>query len=320
MYPFANAALKGGNVGTDDFEKLRHTYSQMSEEKIRELYQTGPAGFGNREIWDLVVAEYDARDFTVDADDGAAAEIEYIEEGFFYDDDLPQSDPDGFACLKQYCQTHRSASSSRRYADLTLTSRREFMNKRLWPAIQGGTLIVGYNLAFDLTRLAVGVVAARGQMFDGGFSIPLFDYQATDGSWEVSKYRPWLRIKPLDGRRTLMGFASRRGASGPERWAGPNAYGKLLDLRHLTFALTDKKLSLARSAEAFGLPVEKSAVEEHGVISEAYIDYNRRDVEVTAALLEALKVEWDRHPVALSPDRVMSLRQAWPRAISAHLG
>lgn len=80
MYPFANAALKGDNVETDDFEKLRHTYSQMSEEKIRELYQTGPAGFGNREIWDLVLAEYDARDFTVDADDGAAAEIEYIQE------------------------------------------------------------------------------------------------------------------------------------------------------------------------------------------------------------------------------------------------
>src|SRR4029077_15975650 len=74
----------------------------------------------------------------------------------------------------------------------------------------------------------------------------------------------------------------------------------------LVFALTDRHLRLDMAAEIFGFPGRKLAGEEHGRVTETYIDYNRQDVALTAALLEAVWREWNRHPIMLSPDKVMS--------------
>jgi hypothetical protein len=103
-----------------------------------------------------------------------------------------------------------------------------------------------------------------------------------------------------------MGLSRRNGAPPAERQVPLEALGRLLDLKHLASALTDQHLSLAKAAVAFGLQLGKLEAEQHGVITDAYIDYNRRDVEVTARLLEAVRAEWDRHPLALSPDKVLS--------------
>jgi hypothetical protein len=54
---------------------------------------------------------------------------------------------------------------------------------------------------------------------------------------------------------------------------------------------------------AFGLDVAKGTVEEHGVLTPEYIDYNRQDVRVTWALYRELMAEWRRHPIALAPER-----------------
>ena len=130
-------------------------------------------------------------------------------------------------------------------------------------------MIVGYNLAFDLSRLGTHAAPARGDMFEGGFSITLFDYHAGLGERRPNPYRPWLRIKPIDSKRTLMGFAKRMGATEAERAAGPGALAALLDLRHLAFALTDQKLSLESASAAFGIPEAKLPVTAHGRITRA---------------------------------------------------
>lgn len=70
--------------------------------------------------------------------------------------------------------------------------------------------------------------------------------------------------------------------------------------------MTDRHHSLSSAAKAFGLEDDKLDVQEHGVISEQYIDYNRQDVALTASLLEVVRAEWDRHPLAMAPDKVMS--------------
>ncbi len=228
-----------------------------------------------------------------------------LEEGLIYDDALPERDPAGYALLVAYAESHLPATTNLRFPRLVLWSRRQFLDERLWPAIRGGgTLIVGYNLAFDLTRLGTQAAPARGEMFEGGFSVTLYDYNAGGGKRLPNKYRPWLRLKPIDSKRTLMGFAKSRGATPDERSAGP--LGRLLDLRHLVFALTDKKLSLEGAAKAFGLSDVKLPDAEHGTITERYIDYNRQDVALTTRVLEAVRAEWDRHPLALAPERVMS--------------
>jgi hypothetical protein len=236
---------------------------------------------------------------------GLHGEFECFEEGLIYADDLPEYNPAGWAILQEYASTHEPATNNRRRPALLLYSRREFLEKRLWKAVQAGALIVGYNLAFDLTRLASACAEARDSTFLGGFSVTLWEW-CHNGQWEENHHRPRLRLKALDGKRTLMGFTRRMGAPEEERRQRLEDLGRLLDLQHLVFALTAKHLRLARAAPVFGLTVGKLETEVHGVITPEYITYNRRDVEVTALLLEAVRGEWDRHPLALSPDKVLS--------------
>src|SRR5439155_10211240 len=47
-------------------------------------------------------------------------------------------------------------------------------------------------------------------------------------------------------------------------------------------------------------------IAQHGQITPPYIDYNRQDVALSAGVLVAALAEWERHPLALSPDKVMS--------------
>jgi len=229
-----------------------------------------------------------------------------LEEGLVYADDLPERDPVGFACLQEYVVTHGAQTQNSRRMQLLLLSRREFVNDRLWKAFDGGALVVGFNLLFDLTRLGIGCGEARGRMFSGGFAIPLFEYQTETGVWRLDSFRPWFRFKSIDSKRALMGLTRRRGARPAEREQAPDALGRFLDLRTLVFALTDKSHSLESAAVALGVADGKLAGAVHGQISPQYIDYNRQDVAVTVAVLLAALAEWDRHPVALSPDKVMS--------------
>ncbi|MCH8986242.1 MAG: hypothetical protein IIB04_06470 [Acidobacteria bacterium] len=50
----------------------------------------------------------------------------------------------------------------------------------------------------------------------------------------------------------------------------------------------------------------KAESETHGVITPEYIDYNRRDVLAPKELLEKLREEFDRHPIALDPCKAYS--------------
>ncbi len=236
---------------------------------------------------------------------GPHGEFECLEEGLVHADDLETADPKGWPLLQQYVRTHRPATRNRRRPKLLLVARRQFVQDQLWKALDGGALIVGYNLAFDLTRLAVGVGESRHPMFLGGFSVAMFEWEHQGRRYE-NGHRPRFRMKVLDSKRTLLGVGRRRGARPEERQQPLEALGRLLDLKHLVFALTDKHLSLAKAAQAFGIQAGKLGTEQHGVVTEEYIDYNRRDVEVSAGLLEAVRAEWDRHPLALSPDKVMS--------------
>jgi len=229
-----------------------------------------------------------------------------LEEGFFHDDALPKMNPAGWQCLQEYVDSRRADTLNRRRPEIRLLSRREFVNERLWKAMEGGTLIVGYNLPFDLTRIAISAGPARGPMFGGGFSIAHFEYQDASGSWRENPYRPRFRLKALDSKRALMGLAQRRGARPEERRDPNQALGRFLDLKGLVFALTDKHLSLDKAAERFGLSERKLVIQTHGDLTTQSLDYNRQDVALTAQLLEAVRAEWDRHPLALSPDRVMS--------------
>lgn len=233
------------------------------------------------------------------------------DEGLFYADDLPATD---LAILKRYVTAHR-ADVAHGNARLRLLSLAEFLNSFYRASYKSRCLLVGFNLPFDLSRIAGDVAPARGR-FAGGFSLGLWFYR--DGAERKRRHqnRPRIGIKQIDGKRALKGFT---GLSNPDKSdlipegsktgkpeEGYKFRGHFLDLRTLAFALTDQSYSLESACEAFGIEHPKQRASRHGEVTEEYIDYNRRDVLATCELAEKLLEEYNKHGLSLQVTKAYS--------------
>lgn len=199
------------------------------------------------------------------------------QEGLFYADELADTNPDGISTLQRYAATHWSAAQGRRRR-LKLLTRAQFVEDVLFTAAwRGRSRVVGFNLPFDLSRLAIDVTDGRGRN-RGGFSFILSAGNAAKGYAE-RKHRPRIQIKHLNAHRAQISFA--RALDGAAGWAG-----EFLDLRTLTFALTARGHSLDSACAGFGVP-GKNDPGEHGTITADYIGYCRQDVAATAGLHHA---------------------------------
>jgi hypothetical protein len=176
-------------------------------------------------------------------------------------------------------------------------------------------LLVGFNLPFDLSRVACDFTTARGR-FAGGFALELWSYRDQHGHEHHNPHRPRIAIKHIDSKRALKGFT---GCHNPDRAdtipedsktgetePGYKFRGHFLDLRTLAFALTDRGYSLETACTAFGVEHGKQVAARHGEITMDYIDYNRRDVLATAELAVKLLEEYGKHPLALQPTKAYS--------------
>jgi hypothetical protein len=233
------------------------------------------------------------------------------EEGLFYADDLPAKD---IAILKDYIRTHTADVAGPR-AGLCLLMLSEFLDKLYHTAYKSRCLLVGFNLPFDLSRIAGDVAAARGR-FAGGFSFGLWFYRDKSGRKRRHQNRPRIGIKHIDSKRALKGFTARNNPDksdlipeGSESGAPEEGYkfrGHLADLRTVAFALTDQSYSLESACEAFGVEHGKQRAAHHGEITEAYVDYNRRDVLATSELALKLLEQYEKHGLSLQVTKAYS--------------
>ncbi len=211
--------------------------------------------------------------------------------------------------LREYTATHEpDATGWERRRSLALRSRRDFLENVLWPAMEAGALIVGFNLPFDISRLAAGYGNAR-KSYTGGFSFVLWEYEDADtGKRRPHPFRPRIIVKHLDSKKALMRVTrtAEDTANGTAKARARSWRGGLLDLRTLAFALTDRSHSLASACDAFGVEQGKGEAGEHGRITPEYVAYARQDVAATAALLVALRAEYDKHPLDLDPCKALS--------------
>jgi hypothetical protein len=231
---------------------------------------------------------------------------ELQEEALFYADDLPSKDR---KTLEKYV-----ASQNKRGACLLLLTRSEFLKKLYKAVYKGRALLVGFNLPFDLSRIAFTARLARGR-FAGGFSLAIWSYKKF-GVERPSTRRPSVGIKHIDSKRALKGFTARFGpddsdlipenSTTGEPQKGYKFRGHMLDLRTLAFALTDRAYSLDSACRAFGVEHGKQHVTRHGVVTKKYIDYNRRDVQATSELAVKLLAEYAKHPINLQPTKAFS--------------
>ena len=235
-----------------------------------------------------------------------------LEEGLIFADDLSSQEKH---VLQRYVETHHAESDTGSRRELRLLSRDEFVDRLYRAAYKSRCLLVGFNLPFDLSRVACDFTNARGR-FAGGFALELWSYTDQDGKVHHNPHRPRIGIKHIDSKRALKGFT---GCHNPDRVdlipdgsgtgepePGFTFRGHFLDLRTVAFALTDRAYSLETACEAFGVEHGKQRAARHGEITEEYIDYNRRDVLATSELVVKLIDEYERHPIALQITKAFS--------------
>jgi hypothetical protein len=234
---------------------------------------------------------------------------ECLEEGLFFAPDLPDED--------RQILTHYAANNSAEAtnSELQILTLEQFLSKFYSAVYKGRCFLVGFNLPFDLSRIACNFSSARGRFTDG-FSFGIWSYIDQFGKERENQYRPRIAVKHIDGKRALKGFTGRNacdpsdlipdGSPTGKPETGYKFRGHFLDLRTLAFALTDKGYSLGSACEAFAVEHGKQHADAHGAITKEYIDYNRCDVLATSELAIKLLAEFAKHPINLQPTKAYS--------------
>jgi hypothetical protein len=218
------------------------------------------------------------------------------EEGLFYADDLPVHER---KVLEAYQQT-AIADVASFPPKFPLYSRTEFMGKVAWPAmkIRGG-VVCGLNLPFDLTRLALSW--NKGEKDEWSLSLAHYP-DGTD-----NKNFPHILIQPIDSKKAFIKLAKpwQTKTQKGKKWKS-NRAGRFLDLRTLAWALFNKPFSLKSLCQELKTEHQKFDHEPTGQVTIEEIEYARQDGRCTVDALNALKQEFDKHPITLSPNNAYS--------------
>jgi hypothetical protein len=172
---------------------------------------------------------------------------------------------------------------------LLVLTREQFVDDWLFArAYQLRARIVGFNLPFDISRIAIDHGIARGGMY-GGFTFTL----------SRQKIWPNIRVKHLSRRCALIDFAApyRPRASRGERnreLQPPVRRGYFVDVQTLAASLLSRGFTLASLSRFLKVSNPKLEFDEHdGPVSDAMLTYAVRDVQTTWECYEALQQRLD---------------------------
>jgi hypothetical protein len=235
-----------------------------------------------------------------------------LKEGLFYADQLTATERQ---VLERYVDAQSAEVVGEGLSELLLLPRSGFVKELYRDAYKARCLLVGFNLPFDLSRVACDFTKAEGR-FAGGFSFGLWSYIDKQGNERRHPYRPRIGIKHIDSKRALKGFTGRKIADDSDLIPEGSITGKpeedyifrghFLDLRTLAFALTDRGYTLEGACEDFGVENGKQPASQHGIVTEDYIRYNRDDVQATSELAIKLLEEYSQHPIELQATKAYS--------------
>jgi hypothetical protein len=166
--------------------------------------------------------------------------------------------------------------------DIQVHSRADFVHKIFFRHVYGlGALCVGFNLPFDLSRIASWAGRGRGK------NIRKFRLTLS----RLKSYSA-IRVEAISGKAAFIEFALKKEL---QDWESPFFKGRFLDLSTLANALTGTRFSLRRAAIAFKTTHKKTSVDLGAVTREA-LEYCRNDVTVTWELFEKLRDEYLKYP------------------------
>ena len=163
-------------------------------------------------------------------------------------------------------------------------SRDQFVRVFYQNVYQRRAVCVGFNLPFDISRMAIS--SSTSKKDKNSFSFKLSD----------KLYDPRVTIKHIDSKSSFIGFTK---PFSKNRTKIRKYAGTFVDLKTLSFALTDKSHTLESACEKFDVPHKKKKVEEHGKITPEYIDYCVNDVLATYDLYVALFKEFKSYNLSV---------------------
>ncbi len=185
--------------------------------------------------------------------------------GIFYD--AKALKPKEKTTLKSYCKKNKI----RLY---TIEKFREIFLDEVYTL---ETLCVGFNLPFDLTRIAINASSGRKRK-KNGFSLKL----------SSKSYFPRLYVTHVTSTLSFIEW-------GYSPFRQKQIKGNFVDLRTLMHALTDKKHSLESACNHYKTEYRKQKVKQHGKITFKYIEYCIADVKATYSVFLEAKKEFDTY-------------------------
>jgi hypothetical protein len=172
-------------------------------------------------------------------------------------------------------------------------SRDEFVESVFLPlALEQRAVVVGFNLPFDLSRLAASWSPSR----------------KSGGAWRLNlvgkddpgfAYTPGVRVEHIDARKSFVSFTGVKGRRLVYR-------GAFVDLKTLTAALTGEGHSLKSAGEALGCTHKKTEADLSGPVTGELLAYCLNDVDLTAELYEKAVARYREFNLPEHPSRVFS--------------
>lgn len=156
---------------------------------------------------------------------------------------------------------------------------------------------VGFNLPFDISRLAYRHWPCKQKEYRGGFGFRLSD----ERKW------PTIQIKHLNHHCSFIRFTITPGRSPEQRAKEPppesQGYrGAFIDVRTLAAGLTGASHSLKSLALLLDTKHKKTEVDDYGApITEELLKYVENDVQVTWECFEALQTQYDSYKLTETP-------------------
>ncbi len=219
-----------------------------------------------------------------------------VQEGIFHRDDVT----DAHRNVLQRYQSNPPTLPEIEYfpakTQLSVQNHMSFVRRVFWKSVRNGELIVGFNLPFDLSRLAVKWT--EGKKGDWSLALSHLWKNPKTGRVVPNPKRPRIVI---DAQNSKMAFIKLGSILHKKEWPE----GRFLDLRTLGWALRNVSYNLDGACKAFHVR-GKLDHKVSGQITSQEIEYCRGDVAASHRLLNAMMEEFNRNPVDLHPDKAYS--------------
>ncbi|HEV2600650.1 hypothetical protein [Sphingopyxis sp.] len=196
---------------------------------------------------------------------------------------------------------HGHAAARDMASPVTLDAFRALFRK----VLRAGGQVVGFNLPFDISRVAIGSAPAKASKWNrkmqGAHSLCLWD----------GGNDPRIQIKHLNPRLALIGSTSPNpGKARSTRKRGddiPADRGAFIDVRTLASALLSGGYSLEKLCRTLDTPTQKTGTSEHGkALTFDYLDYARADVQATWECFCVLRDRYAGYGLSTPLHRILS--------------